>query len=365
MQRMKYFPEIDGLRAIAIVSVVIFHMNMLAHGGNWLPNGWAGVDIFFVISGYLITKLLLEEWFRFGAIDYRKFYIRRALRLFPALAALLVVVLLFGFFIGQFPRFLWAAFGAAFYMTNWMMAFNWGAIGWLAHTWSLSLEEQFYLAWPLLLPILGRRRLIVKILVLVALVIAWRTTLSTLGVSGKRIQMGFDTHADSLLIGCAVAAANIPYALRRLAALWSPAPAIALIFLLANDSFEGALWRNVSYTIFATLSAWLLVAAMEEGWLATLLRLPWLRYTGRVSYGWYLWHLPLLLFQANYDPQTPILLYAMASYLIAALSFRWVEAPFLAIKSRYTPLGQGRGSFSGADEAANAPLSEATEAFRH
>ena len=151
---MKYEPAFDGLRAVAIILVFLDHA--------WeptFPGAWAGVDIFFVLSGYLITTMLANELFATGKIDYRNFYIRRILRLWPAFAVFLFVVVLKislsdGHKTGSFE----AVAVSAVYLMNWSKAFTWYEQYKLGHTWSLAMEEQFYLLWPALLALIFARR---------------------------------------------------------------------------------------------------------------------------------------------------------------------------------------------------------------
>jgi len=159
--RFSYQPSLDGLRAIAIVLVMLLHAQAMASGAwPYFLGGYTGVDIFFVLSGFLITSLLVQEWRDTGRISLRKFYIRRALRLLPALCVLLLVlgvgVKLFGLYLHVTLATLLAAL---FYVANWALAFDTLDMGALHHTWSLSVEEQFYILWPLMLIGMLRARL--------------------------------------------------------------------------------------------------------------------------------------------------------------------------------------------------------------
>jgi len=155
-----YRPSLDGLRGVSILAVMSYHLGLIR-------GGFLGVDIFFVLSGFLITTLLTDEWIRSGSISFRKFYMRRALRLLPALVVLAITC---DFATVIFARLYWppeafvpvvfgmayASLVALFYVTNWVMIS--GQTLWiLGHTWSLSIEEQFYLLWPLILIALPRR----------------------------------------------------------------------------------------------------------------------------------------------------------------------------------------------------------------
>src|SRR5262249_10444122 len=205
-----YRPWLDGLRGLAILMVLAFHCRLL-------PGGSLGVDIFFVLSGFLITSLLVEEWERRGTISFKHFYLRRALRLLPAflltLLACAVAIWIWG------SREELATLGreslvAICYISNWPALHQVG-MPHLGHTWSLSLEEQFYFLWPLLLWLmlwlrLPRRRLIAVLVAGIVACAVLRFTLYRLNcVPGPekaanvlRLYMGLDTRADALLVGC-------------------------------------------------------------------------------------------------------------------------------------------------------------------
>src|SRR5215207_1763866 len=180
VSRLGYRPELDGIRGVAILLVVVVHLH------NWPRGGFIGVDVFFTLSGFLITTLLLEEWRARGTISLRHFYARRSLRLFPAVAVLLAVYFIFalaagGPYLGT--RLAGVAYGLT-YLSNWPQAYHWPfpeqEIGFL---WTLAIEEQYYLLWPSLLLLavyvarLSSRRLIFAISCLVVAVWAWRIAL--------------------------------------------------------------------------------------------------------------------------------------------------------------------------------------------
>ena len=163
MKIFQYRPEIDGVRAIAILPVIIYHIN-----GNWLPGGYLGVDIFFVLSGYLITTLLILEYEKTQKIDLAGFWSRRIRRLMPALfIVLLAIAIYFAFFASSFDRIGLRSdlISALFYVANWGFIVegqsyfaNFESVSYVRHTWSLAIEEQFYLVWPLTISLLFRFR---------------------------------------------------------------------------------------------------------------------------------------------------------------------------------------------------------------
>ncbi|MCM3926303.1 acyltransferase, partial [Frankia sp. AiPs1] len=203
-------PALDGVRALAVLCVLVFHMDSL-------PGGYLGVDVFFVLSGFLITGQLLAERDRTGGVSLGRFYLRRAYRLLPAfwvlaLVGLTAVVLLGIGTAGERSEFLDSLAASALYVNNYFQVVRQSTgAGWLGHTWSLSLEEQFYLLWPLVLVALCRwpwvaRRLPVVLLGGAAGVALWRNALVTSGAPGTRTYFALDTRADALLVGCALAA---------------------------------------------------------------------------------------------------------------------------------------------------------------
>jgi peptidoglycan/LPS O-acetylase OafA/YrhL len=196
---MQRIPELDGVRAVAVLLVMLFHIAYPA-----MPGGWVGVDIFFVLSGFLITSILLNEHEATRRIDLKAFYIRRARRLLPAVTFLLLCYGTFLIAIGQSIRKAAVAFAAThLYAVNWLMAFDAPVdFGPFYHFWSLSIEEQFYLLWPLsLIGLLAvrrvRRRIPILLMTAAGLISAWRIVLYLSGATADRILYGFDTRADA------------------------------------------------------------------------------------------------------------------------------------------------------------------------
>src|ERR671916_2581975 len=214
--RLSYSPGLDGLRALAVIAVLLYHAEL-----PFIPGGFLGVEVFFVISGYLITALLLAEWQKRGRIDLKTFWIRRARRLLPALYVLLVVCLAYAvvFLPGEVAGLRGDVVAAFGYVTNWYLIFGqesyFEAVGrpsLLKHLWSLAVEGQFYLIWP---PVLAfglaigatrprrRRTLILGLAGAVASAVAM-ALLYQPGVDPSRIYFGTDTRANGLLCGAAL-----------------------------------------------------------------------------------------------------------------------------------------------------------------
>jgi peptidoglycan/LPS O-acetylase OafA/YrhL len=339
-------PELDGVRGIAVLLVVAHHFAPAR-----LPGGFLGVDIFFVLSGFLITTLLLEEQAKHGCINLRFFYLRRILRLLPAVLAMLCAVCLFLWLAGDAKALANARNGAFYtlaYVANWVRAW------WPLHslepfdiTWSLAIEEQFYLVWPLLLLVFLKSKarpswLIGGLLFGLVAVIAHRWILWQETLSPARIYYGTDTRADALLCGCLVAAVlhygYLP-ATERAREYFNGTAYIFLLWLIyltwTTHSDEGLLFMG-GYTLVALgVAVWLLVLML---WPARLvlhtLRWPPLRWCGRVSYGLYLWHWPVLVLGVRkYGFEWPAAL--ALTFGITALSYYLLEQPALRLKKRF------------------------------
>ncbi|MHC3467953.1 acyltransferase family protein [Streptomyces sp. 7R007] len=350
---------LDGLRTVAIVLVLVYHAR-----SDLLPGGSVAVDVFFTISGFVITRLLLAEYARSGGIALASFYRRRWLRLVPALLALCAVcaVLAAATSLRGFDGAWQAVAVAATFLTNVVRAMEPGpysdVTGPLAHTWSLGVEEQFYLLWPLLLLLLLRclraRAVLLCTAALCLLPFLWRCVLWNPDAA-HRIYNGTDTRADELLAGAlvAVALARLRTDDPRLALLrtWAgrlAAPALGLLALVAwrvpvtgDAGVLTPVWYTAGFLLVAAVSA-TLVAGLElrpEGWLSRLLALTPLAWTGRkLSYGMYLWHYPVLRLLGSLGVKEGRLSAAVVlTVLLALLSYYVVEAPFLRRARRHAP----------------------------
>jgi peptidoglycan/LPS O-acetylase OafA/YrhL len=343
-----YRPAFDGLRGVAIFLVVLIHAFNV-------PGcfGFIGVDIFFVLSGFLITSLLVEEWGRAGRISLRAFYVRRALRLLPALSVLLIFFIIFGASFHSHKRFLFdlkEASAALFYYMNWAWAFDSIPVTLLRHTWSLSVEEQFYLIWPLLLLLMLRYASRGSILNFILLGVFGSVVARILLCAGKlpdtpRMLCGLDTRADSLLIGCAIGIMLSCNLLKRSAAMeiflrWSSVASLAglaiigLGFDMASRGMYYAGWLVIS------LLAGFLVLGLMAGTVASVHRLfenRGLVYLGKLSYSLYLWHDPVLRGFRDYDMPAwkQILLSFCVMIPMTLFSYYLVERPCLRLKKRF------------------------------
>jgi peptidoglycan/LPS O-acetylase OafA/YrhL len=341
-------PGLDGVRALAVLAVMGFH-----EGASELSGGFLGVDIFFVLSGFLITDLLIAQYDRDGRLDLRDFWARRARRLLPPLAVMLVMVTAAATIIepGQGASLRLALLAAATYTSNWYQMLHhvsyFGALGPpppLDHLWSLAIEEQFYLAWPLALWLFimrlnGRRTcawvtLIAASLSALAMALQYRS-----GGNPSAVYYGTDTHASALLIGAALAlayplttlAATSAAQTRRLDAVGTAGLA-ALAWAVGHFSGTDPAVYPVGLILAALGAAALVAAAASNGVIASITSLPPLRWVGIRSYGIYLWHWPVIALTAALagpGPTSPWLwlIETGITIALAAASWRFIETP--------------------------------------
>lgn len=351
---MGYLPGLDGVRALAIIGVLFYHADL-----TWMKGGFLGVDVFFVLSGFLITTLILEEFDRSGRIDFAKFYLGRARRLLPALLLMLAVVAVAAaFFYRDVASQVRAdTIASLFYVNNWWYILNdasyfefIGRPPMLKHLWSLAVEEQFYLVWPaitfLLVGRFARRGVRVTAIALALLSTAWMVWLSTSNgypefADPSRAYFGTDSHAMGLLIGAALATAWRPGRLRAslsrgavaiitgvgIAALL----AVAWFFLFVGE-YTPWLYRG-GFLVLAVIVALLIATATHPAsrlgsWMGTQ---PF-RYVGQRSYGLYLWHWPIFMItrptlDIPLDGPALFALRLALTFGIAELSFRFLEMP--------------------------------------
>lgn len=304
-RKLGYVPGLDGLRGVAITAVVSYHAFGYPRGG------WIGVQLFFVLSGFLITTLLLEEHAATGTIRLGRFYVRRARRLLPALVLLLAGFLALGGSPGQVAR--WGFYGGNVYEAFWPAASV--HLDGLNHLWSLAQEEQFYLAWPaLLLAVRRTRHAAETLLALAVALMAYRIVLAHLGASNARIYFAPDTNLDALLLGAALAFHRPIAVSRRLLVVATT----ILAFVLATTA---SVAMTDAYGMpFIELSALILVAAIVTGSLRLPRPLVWL---GGISYSLYLWH-DVVLWKMHWHH--PILGVAI-SIAAAYASTTWIEQP--------------------------------------
>lgn len=355
---LRYTAALDAVRALAVVAVIGVHTHP-----RLAPGGAIGVDVFFVLSGFLITTLLLQELDRTDRIAFGRFYARRALRLVPALAVVLAAVTAYAVLIAQ-PSTrhdaLREVVAAATYTRNWTGLWLHTPGPLLGHTWSLALEEQFYLLWPLVLTLAlrrpeRRRANELGLLTVFVAAAALATTLRALGVDGWSLLL--DQRPDALLLGAATALAR-----RRWGTTWrqraathhralGAATAVALVTLAALAAIVWSLDAHHPGFPLAAAAAALLVATLvvaDEGRATTVLHRAMnarpLTTLGRISYGVYLWQLPVLRWVDDRLPNRSAALripLALVGILAAAtLSYVVVERPILRWKDRLGRTGE-------------------------
>jgi peptidoglycan/LPS O-acetylase OafA/YrhL len=359
-RRMPHLAPLDGLRALAVSAVLAYHT-----GASWAVGGFLGVDLFFVLSGFLITSLLMIEWQRRQRISLGRFYARRALRLLPAVLFMCAVLLIFGPVAtgAAAQHALWKGVaGTVFYFANWQQAFGLLPLYQLTdHTWSLAIEEQFYLVWPPLLLLIiwwARRRGFdpLKTALYFALALAAASALLRVALwsgvaSEPRVYFGTDTRADSLLIGSALGLAYVTGRLERARRIL---PALIPFALLGILLFFGFAHRVDPWLYLGGLTAIALLVATLIGGLVLapaspvgqLLSLAPLVFIGRISYGIYLWHWPIF----RYLHQEELGLGWFATQLVriavtlcaAITSYYAIERPMLRLRHRFDAPQQPR-----------------------
>jgi peptidoglycan/LPS O-acetylase OafA/YrhL len=334
---------------VAIAIVVARHAGEVSYPAvTAFAFGFAGVDIFFVLSGFLITSLLVGEWSRTGRISLPQFYVRRALRLLPALFAFLIVLLLLVPFqsAGSRRPLVEAAGLSAAFLGNIAKTLDW--VFPLPHMWSLGMEEQFYLVWPAALVIVllsGARRGAVIAIALAgaAAVVVLRVVLAATGSSSTATLFYSPLHSDGLLIGCALGLAYAwymipaPESLRRvLGPVVLVAAAIFLVVAVRGAPY--VTWgTTLGLSVIALASAVFVYAAIDEKPVWPLRFLIWrpFTYLGEISYALYIWHFPVLyLWPTN---QLRVEGRIAIAVVCAAASYQLVEKPFLRRKPRHTP----------------------------
>ena len=324
-----YNPALDGLRAVAIVLVVLSHAHAPLFDGAFY-----GVDLFFVLSGLLITTLLLQEQQRNGRVDYWRFWRRRFWRLMPALMLFLLAYCIFAPLLWPELQDVYTdALVSLLYLADYGIAF-FDSPNTLLHMWSLSVEEHFYLLWPPLLMLLVRRtrpgQLWRPVLALLALGWVWRVLWVLLGQQFYEIFFRFDTRATGLLAGSLLAVLQLEQpawfqALRqRLTHFMWLVLAVPLLMAQAWDDMNAMLW---GMTVVECATAVLLLAVVQRnGAIYEMLSARVLVVLGKLSYGIYLWHYPVARYLRSDLPwPAAVALTLLISTALAALSYYTVE----------------------------------------
>ncbi len=352
---MEYVPELTGLRALAIILAVSEHTAIPG-----MQGGWIGVDIFFVLSGYLITSILVAEWRRTESIRLGRFYLKRALRLYPALILMLALGTIFFRYLGDGGNL--AGYGktallGATYTQDIALGFFGQPYGQIGHTWSLAVEEQFYLFWaPVLLLLLKlRQRPVPWLCGFIALSWVSLALTTTHLVDPPNTYYRPDTRMNELFLGCLIAFLMERYRAplarsRSLRLLLGPAGLAAIAYIEIYSNAHGRLLTYPQEEIAAGLSAGVLlvglVIAAPSAPLNRLLRLRPIVWLGTISYGIYIYFIPVIVLTDIYfsqhgwsGPYYLLLAVQMTCVLaMASLSYYLVERRFLSLKDR---LGSG------------------------
>jgi peptidoglycan/LPS O-acetylase OafA/YrhL len=341
---------LDAMRAIAAFIVVFYHF------GIPLVSGGTGVLIFFVLSGFLITWLLLRENDEWGTVSLRKFYVRRSLRIFPAFycyAAVLLCVIVI-----RHARIVWPqTWAALFYVSDYYQALHGDPNTGFSHTWSLAIEEQFYVLWPLTFLALRRNYRRMSQFLAGAILAIWvyrEALIFVFGVHQGYIYEAFDTRADHLLIGCLLAvvlrARLFPRFWKWIAVRSWAAVAVAALLAISSvaESVYGYTYRDsISFIVNPLLTAiWITqLIALRGAPLWRWTNWGWLRYLGRISYSIYLYQQLLIAAPRKLLAHQPVVVQLAATIavivLVSSASHFFVERPFLRLKARFKQTAAG------------------------
>ena len=350
--RLGHRPAVDGLRALAVVAVLLYHADL-----PWFPGGFLGVDVFFVISGFLITTLLVEERERSGTIALGRFWVRRLRRLLPALLAVLAVVLVYGWIVArpeQRSMLRGDVIATLAYVANWRFVASGQSYfasflepSPLRHAWSLAVEEQWYVVWPVVVAVAlrtvrGRAQTLLWPAVAAALASAALMALLWDREEPSRVYYGTDTRAQGLLVGSALAFWYVHHrrtrprhasrASRRVdACAWVALVAVLVAVLTVGDRAP-ALYLG-GFLVVSAAAAVLVYAAADDRptTFQGVFAHPALRWLGERSYGLYLWHWPVFVWlngtRTGLDGVPLFLVQVAVSLACTEVSFRLVERP--------------------------------------
>jgi peptidoglycan/LPS O-acetylase OafA/YrhL len=336
-------PSLDGLRAVAVLLIVFYHSGLPVNGG-------LGVLIFFVLSGFLITWLLLNEENHWGNISLKLFYVRRTLRIFPAFYVFWLLVVGAGAIPGKRIAAGQAVF-SFFYLTNYYQVLFGDPDTSLSHTWSLAIEEQFYLLWPLAFFLLRHttRRMYVLLVIIPLFWIYRIVAVLCFHAWQGHVYEGLDMRADHLLVGCLLATILFQKSASRLCQLVGSRPWtlwITVVALALSSTAPRLLphaWRyrdTVGFVIAPILTAILIVQGFAFSQAsARWLNCGWMKFLGWMSYSIYLYQQITLSPLRHLLKSTPLLVQLVASFaaclLVSAASYYFVERPFQTLKDRF------------------------------
>jgi peptidoglycan/LPS O-acetylase OafA/YrhL len=328
-------PKLDFLRAVSVLFVILFHAGVPGIPGRF------GVVVFFVISGFLITHLLLAENQNTGSVSLKNFYVRRSLRIFPAFYVywlIAVADLIYR------HRVVWAQVVCAFfYVNNYYQGLHHYPYSLLSHTWSLGIEEQFYLLWPGLFFIFRKslKKLLLLLLIVIPCIWVYRAVAQFSGVEEAYIYTALEMRIDALLVGCTLSivlftgvAASFIAEVRR--TRWLPVVLGLLILSLFLSSHFDIWYRNaIGYTVDPVLLALLIVQLIHTRQAVWMDSAP-LSYLGRISYSTYLYQQMVIPALVKRLPSSiSVVGCVIATWILASISYELIEKPFLKLKRRF------------------------------
>lgn len=346
----RYMPGLDGLRALAVLAVIFYHL-----GIPWVSGGLLGVSVFFVLSGYLITDLLVSEWERAQTISLKNFWLRRAKRLLPGMISTVALLLIWtSVFRPQLLITLKGdAVAALFYVSNWWYIFHhlsyfqsYENPSLLTHFWSLAVEEQFYLIWPIFIFFSVRHPNIRRHLFVISLAgaVLSATLMAVVyhpDTDPSRVYYGTDTRAFSLLLGAALAfvwpSQRLSVSLAKLSRVFLDLMgtlAFLMIFIMITmaNEYDPFIYQGGLFVLSIATAIVIAAVAHPSTWLGRLFGLAPLRWIGARSYGMYLWHYPIIMLMNNNLDSGGMrivrgLLEVALVFLISSLSLKYFENP--------------------------------------
>lgn len=336
-----YLRSLDGMRGLMTLAVVGAHAGLYP---RYLPGAMILMDMFFAMSGYLITSLLLKEFGRRGRINFGKFYVRRLARLYPALATMLAAFVVACWFLaGDFRPRVVEALIAFFYVNNYWTVIVPTPVPFTGHLWSLAVEEHFYLVWPLVLSMLlaryGATRRVVALILLGALAFALlRIGLVHAGVSTHALYVLSHTRADAFLWGGAAALLLPLLKLEMRPRLcdilaWSLVPMLIFTLIAMNRLHPDMRWYYMVSPLFGAIPAVIALAAIVQPrrtFMHAFYETAPLVFIGRICYGLYVWHVPIMApLHAAYGRAAMIFIGVPLTFAIATASYYWMERPFM------------------------------------
>ncbi|MEC1408140.1 acyltransferase family protein [Bacillus halotolerans] len=350
-QHHRYITGLDGLRAFAVLAVIAYHLNF-----NWANGGFIGVDIFFVLSGYLITSIILPAHGNDISLDFRDFWVRRIRRLLPAAYLMIISAVIWVVVCNRelLHTVRGDAISSLFYMSNWWFIFHklsyfdsFGSPSPLKNLWSLAIEEQFYIVWPMFLVagmyiFKNRAKLAAAVSLLALCSAVMMSVLYEPGGDPSRVYYGTDTRSFELLIGCALAliwpmkrlsSNRLPYKLKRLLHVTElSAFCILVLCVYFTDEYEPFLYRGGMFLISITAAVLIACVSHPSSFLGILLSWRPLRWLGTRSYGIYLWHYPIIVLSTPVQEiGNPVFwhiaLKIIATFILAELSYHFIEKP--------------------------------------